>query len=166
MGMAVKLQSETNPIVTLLWLLVISFATFIVMYMGVPGTGFNGLRAGVFFDMETGFEDARFMDNRIVCDSKEALHNIQAELLKIKPDYPIERVTLHFDNYAAGYKYQVRYVTYYAQAISFGGEGRFFRRGAQVGDLDLDKEVKAKDEALEKAIRGTLERYFKSKGAQ
>jgi hypothetical protein len=164
--MAVKLQSATNPIVTMLWLLVISLATFIMMYMGVPGTGFNGLRAGVFFDMETGFDDARFMDNRIVCESKEALQSVQAELLKVKPDYPINRVTVHLENYASGYKFQVRYVTYYAQSLNFGGEGRIFRRGSQVGDPDLDKEVKQKDAELEKTIRSALEHYFKSKGAQ
>ena len=37
---------------------------------------------------------------------------------------------------------------------------------SQVGDAELDREVKAKDDELEKAIRGALEKYFKSKGAQ
>ncbi len=164
--MAVKLQSESNPIVTMLWLLVVSLATFIFMYLGVPGTGFHGLRGGVFFDMDAGFDDARFMDNRIVCDSQEALKQIKEALLKVKPDYPVSRVTLRFENYPSGYKYQVRYVTYYAQHLNLFGEGKIFRRGSQVGDPDLDKEVKEKDEALEKAIRTTLEQYFKSKGAQ
>ena len=91
---------------------------------------------------------------------------MQAALQAVKSDYPVERVTVKLENYASGYKFAVRYVTYYAQRLNVGGEGKLFRRGAQVGDAELDREVKAKDEELEKAIRGALEKYFKSKGAQ
>jgi len=164
--MAVQLQKETSPLVTLVLFFTVTSLTILVMYLGIPGTGFHGLRAGVHFDMEAGFEDARFMDNRIKCDSGEALRAVQAALVAVKSDYPVDRVTVKLENYASGYKFAVRYVTYYAQRLNLGGEGKLFRRGAQVGDADLDREVKAKDEELEKAIRGALEKYFKSKGAQ
>jgi hypothetical protein len=164
--MAVQLQKETSPLVTLALFFAVTSLTILVMYLGIPGTGFHGLRAGVHFDMEAGFEDARFMDNRIPCDSAAALREVQAALVAVKADYPVERVTVKLENYASGYKFGVRYVTYYAQRLNLGGEGKLFRRGAQVGDADLDREVKAKDEELEKAIRGALEKYFKSKGAQ
>ncbi|MEY4271641.1 MAG: hypothetical protein RL250_507 [Verrucomicrobiota bacterium] len=164
--MAVQLQKETSPLVTLALFFTVTTLTILVMYLGIPGTGFHGLRAGVHFDMEAGFEDARFMDNRIQCDSAAALREVQAALVAVKADYPVERVTVKLENYASGYKFAVRYVTYYAQRLNLGGEGKLFRRGAQVGDADLDREVKAKDEELEKAIRGALEKYFKSKGAQ
>lgn len=164
--MAVQLQKETSPLVTLALFFTVTTLTILMMYLGIPGTGFHGLRAGVHFDMEAGFEDARFMDNRIQCDSAAALREVQAALVAVKADYPVERVTVKLENYASGYKFAVRYVTYYAQRLNLGGEGKLFRRGAQVGDADLDREVKAKDEELEKAIRGALEKYFKSKGAQ
>jgi hypothetical protein len=164
--MAVQLQKETSPLVTLALFFVVTSLTILVMYLGIPGTGFHGLRAGVHFDMEAGFEDARFMDNRLKCDSAEALREVQAALVAVKSDYPVDRVTVKLENYASGYKFAVRYVTYYAQRLNLGGEGKLFRRGAQVGDADLDREVKAKDEELEKAIRGALEKYFKAKGAQ
>jgi hypothetical protein len=164
--MAVKLQKETSPLATIALLAAVTTVTILVMYLGIPGTGFHGLRAGVHFDLEAGFEDARFMDNRIKCDSNEALREVQAALVAVKPDYPVDRVTVKLENYASGYKFAVRYVTYYAQRLNIGGEGKLFRRGAQVGDPELDREVKAKDDELEKAIRGALEKYFKSKGAQ
>lgn len=164
--MAVQLQKETSPVVTLALFFTVTSLTILVMYLGIPGTGFHGIRAGVHFDMEAGFEDARFMDNRLKCDSAEALREVQAALVAVKSDYPVDRVTVKLENYASGYKFAVRYVTYYAQRLNLGGEGKLFRRGAQVGDADLDREVKAKDEELEKAIRGALEKYFKSKGAQ
>jgi hypothetical protein len=164
--MAVQLKSETSPLVTIVLLFAVTSVTMLVMYLGIPGTGFHGLRAGVHFDLEAGFEDARFMDNRIKCESAEALREVQNALVAIKSDYPIERVTVKLENYASGYKFAVRYVTYYAQRLNLGGEGKFFRRGAQVGDAELDREVKAKDDELEKAIRGALEKYFKAKGAQ
>jgi hypothetical protein len=164
--MAVQLKPETSPLVTIVLLFAVTSVTMLVMYLGIPGTGFHGLRAGVHFDLEAGFEDARFMDNRIKCESAEALREVQNALVAIKSDYPIERVTVKLENYASGYKFAVRYVTYYAQRLNLGGEGKFFRRGAQVGDAELDREVKAKDDELEKAIRGALEKYFKAKGAQ
>lgn len=163
---AVKLQKETNPIVTLLSLMGVTLITLVIMYAGLPGTGFHGFKAGVYFDMETGFEDARFMDNRIVCDSKDALKDIRAALLEVKPDYPVDRVTLSLENYASGYRFKVRYITYYAQRLNLFEQGKLFRRGSEVGDPALDAEVKAKDDQLEGAIRKSLETYFKSKGAQ
>jgi hypothetical protein len=163
---AVKLQKESNPVVTLLSLMGITLITLIIMYAGLPGTGFHGIKAGVYFDMESGFEDARFMDNRIVCDSKDALKDIRAALLAVKPDYPVDRVTLSLENYASGYKFKVRYITYYAQRLNLFEQGKLFRRGSEVGDPALDAEVKAKDDELEGAIRKSLETYFKSKGAQ
>jgi hypothetical protein len=163
---AVKLQKESNPVVTLLSLMGITLITLVIMYAGLPGTGFHGIKAGVYFDMESGFEDARFMDNRIVCDSKDALKDIRAALLAVKPDYPVDRVTLSLENYASGYKFKVRYITYYAQRLNLFEQGKLFRRGSEVGDPALDAEVKAKDDELEGAIRKSLETYFKSKGAQ
>jgi len=56
-------------------------------------------------------------------------------------------------------------VTYYGQRLALGEE-KLFRRGTQVGEPKLDAELKAKDDAFEKAIRDTIEAYFKSKGAQ
>jgi len=164
--MAVKLQKETNPVVTLVSVMGVSLIALIIMYAGLPGTGFHGIKAGVYFDMESGFEDARFMDNRIVCDSKDAIKEVRAALLTVKPDYPVDRVTLGLENYAAGYRFKVRYVTYYAQRLNLFGEGKLLRRGSEVGDPNLDAEVKRLDDELEGAIRKALERYFKSKGAQ
>lgn len=163
---AVKLQKESNPIVTLLSLMGVTLITLIILYAGLPGTGFHGLKAGVHFDMESGFEDARFMDNRIICESKDALKDIQAALVAVKSDYPTARVTLSLENYASGYKFKVRYITYYAQRLNLFEKGKLFRRGSEVGDPALDAEVKAKDDELEAAIRKALENYFKSKGAQ
>jgi hypothetical protein len=67
-------------------------------------------------------------------------------------------------NYQSGYKFHVNYVTYYGQRFSFSGE-KLFRRGVQVGEPTIDAQLKAKDDELEKAIRDTIEAYFKSKGA-
>jgi len=67
--MAVKLQKETSPLTTIVLLATVTTVTMLVLYLGIPGTGFHGLRAGVHFDMEAGFEDARFMDNRLKCES-------------------------------------------------------------------------------------------------
>ena len=163
---AVKLQKATNPLVTLLSIIGVTLITIIVMYAGIPGTGFHGLKAGVYFDMEAGFEDAYFMDNRIACDSKVALKDIQAALVTIKPDYPAQRVTLSFENYASGYKFKVRYVTYYGQRLNLFEPGNLLRRGSVVGEPALDAEIKHLDDELEGAIRKALELYFKSKGAQ
>jgi hypothetical protein len=103
---AVKLQKESNPIVTLLSLMGVTLITLVVLYAGIPGTGFHGLKAGVHFDMESGFEDARFMDNRIICESKDAQKDVRAALLAVKPDYPVERVSVSLENYASGYKFK------------------------------------------------------------
>jgi hypothetical protein len=94
------------------------------------------------------------------------LKDIRAALLAVKPDYPVDRVTLSLENYASGYKFKVRYITYYAQRLNLFEQGKLFRRGSEVGDPALDAEVKAKDDELEGAIRKSLETYFKSKGAQ
>jgi hypothetical protein len=59
----------------------------------------------------------------------------------------------------------VSYVTYYGQRLALG-EDKLFRRGVQVGEPKIDAELKSKDDAFEKAIRDTIEAYFKSKGAQ
>ncbi|MEY3829778.1 MAG: hypothetical protein RL636_1479 [Verrucomicrobiota bacterium] len=163
---AVKLQKESNPIVTLLSLMGVTLITLVVMYAGIPGTGFHGLKAGVHFDMESGFEDARFMDNRIICESKDAQKDVRAALLAVKPDYPVERVSVSLENYASGYKFKVRYITYYGQRLNLFEKGKLFRRGSEVGDPVLDAEVKRLDDELEGAIRKALETYFKSKGAQ
>ena len=115
--------------------------------------------------MEAGFDDARFMDNRIKCEPSEALKAVRAALLELRPDYPVERVSVKLENYPSGYKFQVRYVTYYAQKLNFGGD-KIFRRGSQVGDPAIDAEVKQKDAEIEKAIRDALESYFVSRGAK
>jgi hypothetical protein len=85
--------------------------------------------------------------------------------VELRPDYPVERVTLKLENYASGYKFQVRYVTYYAQKLNIGGD-KIFRRGSQVGDPEIDAQVKQKDAEIEKAIRDALESYFVSRGAK
>jgi len=164
--MAVKLQKESNPVVTLVSAMGVTLIALLIMYAGLPGTGFHGVKAGVYFDMDSGFEDARFMDNRIACDSKEALKGIRAALLAVKSDYPVDRVTLGLENYASGYKFKVRYVTYYGQKLNLFDGGKLLRRGSEVGDPAIDAEVKRLDDELEGTIRKSLEAYFKSKGAQ
>ena len=161
----VKLQKETSPVFIWVVFFLISTVTMGVLFVGIPGSGFNGLRSGVYFDMEAGFDDARFMDSRIKCESSEALKGIRAALVELRSDYPVERVTLKLENYPSGYKFQVRYVTYYAQKLNFGGD-KIFRRGSQVGDPEIDAQVKQKDAEIEKAIRDTLESYFVSRGAK
>ncbi|MCE2685150.1 MAG: hypothetical protein LW857_08340 [Verrucomicrobiae bacterium] len=133
---AVKLQKESNPIVTLLSLMGITLITMLIL------------------------------DNRIVCESKDALRDVRAALQAVKPDYPVERVTVSLENYASGYKFKVRYITYYGQRLNLFEKGKLFRRGSEVGDPVLDAEVKRLDDELEGAIRKALETYFKSKGAQ
>jgi hypothetical protein len=164
--MAVKLKKETNPVVTLVSAMGVTVIALIIMYAGLPGTGFHGVKAGVYFDMESGFDDARFMDNRIACDSKEAIKGIRAALQAVKSDYPVDRVTLSLENYASGYKFKVRYVTYYGQKLNLFDGGKLLRRGSEVGDPAIDAEVKRLDDELEGTIRKALEAYFKSKGAQ
>ncbi|MEO0039120.1 MAG: hypothetical protein RIS38_68 [Verrucomicrobiota bacterium] len=161
---AVKLKKPMHPVAGLASMIGVTLVSCLILYYGIPGTSFNGLRTGVFFPMDAEFSDARFMDNQIKCDSREAAAQVRAALRKINPDYPVDKVVVQLTNYSSGYKFQVAYQTYYAQRLAFGG-GKLFRRGAEVGDPAIDAEVKAKDEALEKAIRDSLEAYFKSKGA-
>ena len=164
---AVQLQKERHPLVNLALFITIPVLAGLALYFGIPGTGFNGLRPGVFFYMDVDLpEEARFMDNKIVCKSDDALAAVRAALLKVKPDYPVELVDVRLANYPSGYKFNVHYVSYYAQKFDLFGKGRPFRKGAEVGDPVLDAEVKAKDDELEQAIRGALEAYFRSKGAQ
>lgn len=164
---SVKLKKERHPLVNLLLLLLISLGTAWVLYNGVPNTKFRGLRSGIYFHTGADLpEESRFMDNKIVCTSEEALKAVRAALLKVKPDYPVELVDVRLENYPSGYKFNVHYVTYYAQKFDPFGGGQIFRKGAIVGDPVLDAEVKAKDEVFEKAIREALNAYFVSKGAQ
>lgn len=135
-----------------------------ILYFGVPGTPFHGLQTGIFFPMDVDFADVRFMDHLIKCDSKEATAQVRLALRKVKADYPVERAEVQLTNYPSGYKFQVRYATYYGQRLSLGGE-KIFRRGTQVGEPGIDAELKSRDEELERTIRDTLEAYFKSKGA-
>jgi hypothetical protein len=114
--------------------------------------------------MDVEFDDARFMDHQIKCDSKEVTAEVRKALVKVMPDYPVAKATVFLTNYPSGYKFHVNYATYYGQHFSFSGE-KWFRRGAQVGEPTIDAEIKAKDDVLEKAIRDTIEAYFKSKGA-
>jgi hypothetical protein len=161
---SVELKKPMNPVVGLLSLAAVSVISFAILYFGVPGTGFRGLQTGIFFPFEAEFDDARFMDHTIRCDSKEVTAEVRQALLKVKSDYPVEQARVTLTNYSSGYKFHVSYVTYYGQRFSFSGE-KWFRRGVQVGEPTIDAELKAKDDAFEKAIRDTIEAYFKSKGA-
>jgi hypothetical protein len=161
---SVELKKPMSPVVGLLSLAAVSLVSFAILYGGVPGTGFRGLQTGVFFPFEVEFADARFMDNKIRCDSKEVTAEVRKALRQVKPDYPVEKAYVTLTNYASGYKFHVSYVTYYGQRFSFSAD-QWFRRGVQVGEPTIDAELKAKDDALEKAIRDTIEAYFKSKGA-
>jgi hypothetical protein len=145
-------------------LLAITLGSAALLYFGVPGTAFHGMKSGVFFPMDVDFDDARFMDNKIKCDSKEVTDEVRKALLKVKPDYPVAKASVFLTNYPSGYKFHVSYASYYGQHFSFSGE-KWFRRGAQVGEPTIDAEIKAKDDAFEKAIRDAIEAYFKSKGA-
>jgi hypothetical protein len=89
---------------------------------------------------------------------------VRKALLKVKPDYPVAKASVFLTNYPSGYKFHVTYASYYGQHFSFSAE-KWFRRGAQVGEPTIDAEIKAKDDAFEKAIRDAIEAYFKSKGA-
>jgi hypothetical protein len=161
---AVQLKKPMHPLANLASMLAVTIVSVLILYYGIPGTSFNGLRTGVFFPMDAEFSDARFMDNQLKCDSRGASAQVREALRKFNPDYPVDKVVVQLTNYSSGYKYHVSYQTYYAQRMAFGG-GKLFRRGAEVGDPAIDAEVKAKDEALEKVIRDALEAYFKSKGA-
>lgn len=164
--MAVELEKERNPIFGIILFFLIPVVAGVILWHGVPGSQFNGMRPGIFFPIQAELpEDARFMDNRIKCDSKEALAAVQAALRKVRFDYPVEFVSVQLENYQSGYKFRVSYPTYYAQRLDFSAGWPTFRKGSIVGDAELEAEVKAKDDALEKAIRDALEAYFKSKGA-
>ncbi len=161
---SVELKKPMHPLVVVAALVAVTVASCLVLYFGVPGSPFHGMKSGVFFPMEVEFADARFMDHLIKCDSKEVTAEVRKALLKVKPDYPAAKAVVTLTNYPSGYKFHVTYATYYGQHFSFSGD-KWFRRGTQVGDPAIDAELKAKDDELEKAIRDTIEAYFKSKGA-
>ena len=161
---SVELKKPMHPTVVLLALAAVTGVSGAVLYFGVPTTEFHGLQTGIFFPFEVEFADARFMDNKIKCESKEVTAEVRKALQKIKPDYPVDKAYVTLTNYPSGYKFHVTYVTYYGQRLALG-EDKLFRRGVQVGEPKIDAELKAKDDAFEKAIRDTIEAYFKSKGA-
>ena len=162
---SVELKKPMHPALVLLALAAVTGVSGSLLYWGVPSTEFHGLQTGIFFPLEVEFADARFMDNKIKCESKEVTAEVRKALQKIKPDYPVDKAFVTLINYPSGYKFQVTYVTYYGQRLAFGEE-KLFRRGVQVGEPKIDAELKSKDDAFEKAIRDTIEAYFKSKGAQ
>ena len=161
---SVELKKPMSPAVAILSLVAVSVISFAILYFGIPGTGFRGLQTGIFFPFEVEFADARFMDHAIKCDSKEVTVEVRKALRKVKADYPVDKAYVTLTNYPSGYKFHVSYVTYYGQRFSFLSD-KWFRRGVQVGEPTIDAELKSKDDELEKAIRDTIEAYFKSKGA-
>ncbi len=161
---SVELKKPMSPVVGLLALAAVSVISFAILYFGIPGTGFRGMQTGIFFPFEVEFSDARFMDHKIKCDSKEVTVEVRKALRKVKADYPVDKAYVTLTNYPSGYKFHVSYVTYYGQRFSFLSD-KWFRRGVQVGEPTIDAELKSKDDELEKAIRDTIEAYFKSKGA-
>jgi len=161
---SVELKKPMPPMLVMASLLAVTLVSCALLYFGVPGTAFQGMKSGVFFPMDVEFDDARFMDHQIKCDSKEVTAEVRKALVKVMPDYPVAKASVFLTNYPSGYKFHVNYATYYGQHFSFSGE-KWFRRGAQVGEPTLDAEIKAKDDVLEKAIRDAIEAYFKSKGA-
>ena len=170
--MAVKLQSQkANPAVTLALFVLIPILTLGVLYGGVPGTEFKGVRAGVFFGMNFNFNNGfngqgagRIMDSTIKCTSAEAQDFVRRRLRTFEDgQYPADSFTIEIEAYPAGYRYRYTCLTWYAQKLFSGG--RFFRKGAQVGDEALDAEVGAKHEALTRFIEKAVDDYFRSKGA-
>ena len=161
---SVELKKPMSPVVGLLSLAAVSVISFAILYFGIPGSGFRGLQTGIFFPFEAEFADARFMDHTIKCDSKEVTVEVRKALQKVKSDYPVAKAYVTLTNYPSGYKFHVTYATYYGQRFSFSGD-KWFRRGVQVGEPTIDAELKSKDDVLEKAIRDSIEAYFKSKGA-
>lgn len=162
---SVELKKPMHPALVLLGLAAVTGVSGSLLYWGVPTTEFHGLQTGIFFPFEVEFDDARFMDNKIKCESKEVTAEVRKALQQIKSDYPVDKAFVTLTNYSSGYKFHVGYVTYYGQRFSFSGE-KLFRRGVQVGEPAIDAELKSKDDAFEKAIRAAIEAYFKSKGAQ
>lgn len=170
--MAVRLQSQkSNPAVKAALLVVIPLVTLGVLYAGIPGTAFNGVRAGVFFGMKFNFSNGfngqgagRIMDSTIKCTSAEAQAFVRAKLREFDGgSYPADSFSIEIEAYPAGYRYRYSCQTWYAQKLFTGG--RFFRKGAQVGDEALDAQVGAKHEALTRAIEAAIDGYFRSKGA-
>jgi hypothetical protein len=161
---SVELKKPIHPLAPIGSLIFVSIVSVALLYFGVPGTPFNGMKSGVFFPMDVEFDDARFMDHQIKCSSADVTAEVRKALLKVKPDYPVAKASVFLTNYPSGYKFHVTYATYYGQHFSFSGE-KWRRRGAQVGEPTIDAEIKAKDDELEKAIRDAIEAYFKSKGA-
>jgi hypothetical protein len=161
---SVKLKKPMHPALVLLGLAAVTGVSGSVLYYGVPNTEFHGMQTGIFFPFEVEFADARFMDHTIKCDSKEVTAQVRKVLQTMKPDYPVAKAYVTLTNYPSGYKFNVTYATYYGQRFSFSGD-KWFRRGVQVGEPTIDAELKSKDDAFEKAIRDTIEAYFKSKGA-
>ena len=161
---SVKLKKPMHPALVLLGLAAVTGVSGSVLYYGVPNTEFHGMQTGIFFPFEVEFADARFMDHTIKCDSKEVTAEVRKALQTMKPDYPVAKAYVTLTNYPSGYKFHVTYATYYGQRFSFSGD-KLFRRGVQVGEPTIDAELKSKDDAFEKAIRDTIEAYFKSKGA-
>jgi hypothetical protein len=161
---SVELKKPMHPMAVMASLIAVTLVSVALLYFGVPGTAFNGMKSGVFFPMDVEFDDARFMDHQIKCSSADVTAEVRKALLKVKPDYPVAKASVFLTNYPSGYKFHVTYASYYGQHFSFSGE-KWFRRGAKVGEPTLDAEIKAKDDVLEKAIRDAIEAYFKSKGA-
>jgi len=161
---SVELKKPMHPMAVMASLVGVTLVSCALLYFGVPGTAFNGMKSGVFFPMQVEFDDARFMDHLIKCDSKEVTAEVRKALVKVQPDYPVAKASVFLTNYPSGYKFHVTYASYYGQHFSFSAE-KWFRRGAQVGEPTIDAEIKAKDDAFENAIRDAIEAYFKSKGA-
>ncbi len=161
---SVELKKPMSPVVGLLAFIAVSVISFAILYFGIPGTGFRGIQTGIFFPFEVEFSDARFMDHKINCESKEVTAEVRKALRQVRSDYPVDKANVTLSNYPSGYKFHVSYVTYYGQRFSFSGD-KWFRRGVQVGEPTIDAELKSKDDEFEKAIRDTIEAYFKSKGA-
>lgn len=162
---SVKLRAPLHPVVLGLALLGVTVASGFILWKGIPSTAFHGVQTGIFFPMEVSFADARFMDNKIKCTSVEVTAEVRKALVRVQPDYPVALAVVNLENYPSGYKFQVRYATYYAQRLSFQGDP-WFRRGSEVGDPVIDAELKARDGAFEQAIRSSIEAYFLAKGAQ
>ncbi len=162
---SVELKKPMHPALILAALIAVTAVSGAVMYFGVPGFEFRGLQTGIFFPFEAEFSDARFMDHKIKCESKEVTAEVRKALRQVRSDYPADKAYVTLTNYPSGYKFHVSYVTYYGQRFSFSAD-KWFRRGVQVGEPIIDAELKSKDDTFEKAIRETIEAYFKSKGAQ
>jgi hypothetical protein len=170
--MAVRIDNQKpNPAARVILLVVIPLVTLAVIYGGIPGTAFNGVRAGVFFGMKFHFSNGyngqgagRIMDSTIKCTSAEAQAYVRAQLRGFDGgNYPADSFTMEIEAYPAGYRYRYSCQTWYAQKLFTGG--RFFRKGAQVGDEALDADVGARHEALTRAIEAAIDGYFRSKGA-